>query len=330
VVIPDNTTEAYNDWGGYSLYHGPDGSFATRATKVSFDRPALGWRFGYGNGLSYEIDAIRWLERQGYDLSYISSVDLHEHPEQLLQHRAFLSIGHDEYWSKAMRDGVEQARNAGVGLAFLGANAAFWQVRFEPNSRGRADRTLVCYKQLRSDPLFGRNNALVTVNWRDWPLLRPENALIGIMYVGWVVPPQAFSWHLSPTASSPLLAGTHLQPGRAYGCNLVGYEWDQVYNNGHSPRDLRVLATSSTVSASGRAEVSNTTYYVADSGALVFASGSIYWSYALDDLRIWDVPRPTPTGPCMAPGQSAAVPGIQALMAHVMDALLVHHTAADV
>ncbi|HEU5374093.1 MAG TPA: N,N-dimethylformamidase beta subunit family domain-containing protein, partial [Ktedonobacteraceae bacterium] len=143
-VIPDNTTAAYNDWGGYSLYHGPDGSLQTRAFKVSFDRPALGWRFGYGQGLSYEIDAIRWMERQGYDLSHISSVDLHEHPEQLLNHRAYLSLGHDEYWSKEMRDGVEQARDAGVGLAFFGANASFWQIRYAPDSQGTPDRTIIC------------------------------------------------------------------------------------------------------------------------------------------------------------------------------------------
>jgi len=148
VVIADNTTAAYNNWDGYSLYSGPDGAGQSRATKVSFDRPALAWRFGRGNGLPYEIDAIRWMERQGYDLSYISSVDLDEHPEQLLNHRAYISLGQDEYWSKAMRDGVENARNHGVGLAFFGANAAYWQIRYEPDSQGNPDRTIVCYKPM--------------------------------------------------------------------------------------------------------------------------------------------------------------------------------------
>lgn len=325
-VIADNTTAAYNDWGGYSLYHGPDGSLSTRATKVSFDRPALGWRFGYGNGLSYEIDAIRWLERQGYDVSYISSVDLHEHPEQLLNHRAYLSLGHDEYWSKEMRDGVEQARDAGIGLAFFGANVSFWQIRYAPDSQGTPDRTIICYKDAHLDPLLGVDNSRVTVEWRDPPVFRPENALVGIMYIDWTTPPKAFPWQVSANAPSDLLTGTGLQPGQQVGCNLVGYEWDGIFDNGATPQDLWVLGASHVISDGKQTEVSNTTYYIATSGAMVFASGSIYWSYALDDLRVWDFPHPAPrvnADPCLL--HSAAVPQIQTLMALVMSQVIVRH-----
>lgn len=257
-VIADNTTAAYNDWGGYSLYQGPDGSLATRATKVSFDRPALGWRFGYGNGLSYEIDAIRWMERQGYDLSYISSVDLDEHPEQLLDHRADLSLGHDEYWSKEMRDGVEHARDAGVGLAFFGANASFWQIRYAPDSQGTADRTIICYKDAHRDPLWGVDNSRVTVEWRNAPVYRPENALVGIMYLDWTTPPTSFPWQVSPYANANLLDATGLQPGQHYGCNLVGYEWDGIVDNGATPQNLWVLGASPVISDGKTAEVSRT------------------------------------------------------------------------
>jgi hypothetical protein len=325
-VLADNTTAAYNDWGGYSLYHGPDGMLPSRATKVSFNRPALGWRYGYGNGLSYAIDAIRWMERQGYDLSYISSVDLHEHPEQLLHHLAYISLGHDEYWSKEMRDGVESARNQGIGLAFFGANAAYWQVRYEPDSQGVPDRTLVCYKSATLDPLYGKDNSRVTTQWRLPPLLRPENALIGIMYLDWDTPPRSFPWRVSPSAYSFLLDGTGIQPGKSYGCDLVGYEWDKVFTNGATPPGLHVLGSSPTLSQTNYSQISNTAYYIASSGALVFASGSIYWSFALDDLRIWDFADSGPVvraNGCLQ--QSVAVPEIQQLMANVMDALIVHH-----
>lgn len=328
-VIADNTTAAYNDWGGYSLYHGPDGSLSTRATKVSLDRPALGWRFGYGNGLSYEIDAIRWLERQGYDVSYISSVDLHEHPEQLLNHLAYLSLGHDEYWSKEMRDGVEQARDTGVGLAFFGANASFWQIRYAPDSQGVPDRTIICYKDAHLDPLLGVDNSRVTVEWRDPPVFRPENALVGIMYIDWTTPPTSFPWQVNPNASADVLDGTGLQPGQQYGCNLVGYEWDGIFDNGKTPQNLWVLGASHVVSDGKQAEVSNTTYYIATSGAMVFASGSIYWSYALDDLRVWDFPHPAArvnADACLS--HSAAVPQIQTLMEHVMSQLITRHPMA--
>ncbi|HAG97905.1 MAG TPA: hypothetical protein DCL75_03340, partial [Ktedonobacter sp.] len=96
--------------------------------------------------LAFEANAVHWMERQGYDLSYISNVDLHDDPAQLRHHHAYISLGHDEYWTKQMRDGVERARNDGVGLAFLGANASFWQMRFEADSAGTPDRTVVCYK----------------------------------------------------------------------------------------------------------------------------------------------------------------------------------------
>lgn len=328
VVVPDNTTEAYNDWGGYSLYHGPDGALASRATILSFDRPALGWRFGYGNGLSYELDAIRWMERGGYDLSYISSVDLDEDPGQLLNHRAYISIGHDEYWSEAMRDGVERARNAGAGLAFLGANAGYWRIRYAPDARGVADRHIICYKNLSRDPLYGKDNSQVTGRFRDAPISRPENALVGIMYSDYITPPAGFPWTFAPQSDSlGLTQGTGLVAGTSYGCNIVGYEYDHVFNNGATPSDLQILATSSTHNDGGHADWSNTTYYVASSGALVFASGSIYWSYALDTLHIWDVPDIFPIYTCLIASQGQAIPQIQALMAKVMAALVVRHSA---
>ena len=326
VVVPDTTTAAYNDWGGYSLYHGPNGALRSRATVVSFDRPAPGWRYGLGNGLPYEIDAIRWMERSGYDLSYISSVDLDQDPGQLLKHRAYLSIGHDEYWSEAVRDGIERARDFGVGLAFLGANAGYWRVRYAPDAQGVADRRVICYKDPQRDPLFGIDNSRVTGTFRDPPISRPENALVGIMYVGWISAPGGFGWHFSPASDdSPLIQGTGLRPGERYGCNIVGYEFDSVVSNGATPRDLRVLATTRTHSDDGHAETSSTAYYVADSGALVFASGSIYWSYALDTRHIWDVPSVSPALKCLAAAQGRAIPGIQKLMANVMAALIVRH-----
>src|SRR5262249_24158563 len=109
LVTTDTTAAAYNDWGGYSLDRRLRGR--GHGSKVSLDRPTAVW--GDEQVLVYEINGIRWLERQGYDVSYLSSVDLHETPELLLTHRAYLVFGHDEYWSQRMRDGVERARDAG-------------------------------------------------------------------------------------------------------------------------------------------------------------------------------------------------------------------------
>jgi len=220
-VTPDTTYAAYNYWGGYSLSQAPsnESANARRGVKVSFDRP-YAVDDGSSQVLVFEATAIHWLERQGYDLSYISDVDLHEKPAQLLDHRAFLSLGHDEYWTKEMRDGVEHARDSGVGLAFLGADAGYWQMRFEPDSAGRPDRTIVCYKVLTAnkdlarDPIFGKDNTRVTTQWRDPVLARPENALIGVMFSDLTHLQRGFPWMLSPLAKSALLDGTGLRPGQ--------------------------------------------------------------------------------------------------------------------
>ena len=328
-VTSDTTYAAYNDWGGYSLYTGYNSladqtvetSTLTRGVKVSFDRP-----YAEGNGsafvLLFEADAIHWLERQGYDLSYISSVDLHEDPTQLLQHQVYLSLGHDEYWTKEMRDGVEHARDLGVSLAFLGANAAYWQMRFEPDSTGVPDRTIVCYKVLTAshdlahDPLYGKDNTRVTSQWRDPVLARPENALIGIMYSEFTSQQRGFSWRVSTQAKSPLLNGTGLQAGQQYGCDVVGYEWDHIFNNGATPAGLQVLAISRTIDEYNKNDISETTYYIAPSGAMVFATGSIYWTASLDTYRY--------STDKICADQDPVVPGMQKLMAHVMNALLNH------
>jgi N,N-dimethylformamidase beta subunit-like protein len=326
VVTSDTTYAAYNEWGGYSLYQayttfgiGSSG----RGVKVSFDRPYAD-NHGSGLVLYYEVDAIRWFERQGYDLSYMSSVDLHEDSKQLLQHRAYLSIGHDEYWSKEMRDGVENARNQGISLAFLGGNDVYWQIRFEPDSAGTPDRTIVCYKvstgdlSLALDPFYGRDNTRVTALWRDPVVARPENALIGIMYSSLTHKQRGFPWQVSPLAKSTLLDGTGLQPGQPYGCGLVGNEWDRVFPNGATPAGLQVLGASPTVDEFNKNDVSNTTYYITPSGAMVFAAGSIYWTAALDSYRFYTDD--------MCTGRNPVVPGMQNLLAHVMEALVVHNS----
>jgi hypothetical protein len=264
------------------------------------------------------------LEEQGYDLSYISNVDLDRNPAQLLQHKAYISLGHDEYWTKAMRDGVEHARDSGVGVAFLGANVAYWQVRFEPDSRGVAYRTVVCYKvstdrhNLALDPAYPQDVAHVTAQWRDPVLGRPENAMIGIMYSDLTHKQVGFPWQVSANPNSFLFEGTGLQAGQHYGCDLVGYEWDRVFANGATPKGLHILGTSGTVNDSNVPDESDTTYYIAPSGALVFASGAIYWTYALDSYRLHLDP--------LCAGQDLVVPGLQKLMANVMNALIVHHT----
>src|SRR2546423_11056921 len=181
-----NTAEAYNNYPddqrtGKSLYefnsYGAKTVAGTaRAVKVSFDRPFYG--DGAGDFLQWELQFVRWVEKQGYDVTYSTDVDTHANGTQLLLHQAFLSVGHDEYWSNEMVNAAQAARDAGVNLAFFGANPMYWQVRFQASAAGVANRIIVCYKDGSIDPVQGPTT---TVEWRDPPVNRAEQTLVGVM-----------------------------------------------------------------------------------------------------------------------------------------------------
>lgn len=142
----DTTWQAYNTWGGISLYggNGPGAGpvAAGRAYKVSYNRPFITRGGGFDAGpqdwiFGVEYPAIRWLERNGYDVTYLTGVDAARSGSLLLNHKIFLSVGHDEYWSGEQRANVEAARDAGVSMAFLSGNEVYWKTRWKPASPAR-------------------------------------------------------------------------------------------------------------------------------------------------------------------------------------------------
>jgi hypothetical protein len=149
-----NTNQAYNNYPddnatGKSLYDFNSNGANTvvgskRAAKVSFNRPYAD--DGASPFLAWEVYFVQWLEASGYDVSYSTDVDTHTTGAQILNHKAFLSVGHNEYWSKQMRDAVEQARDTGVNVGFFGADAVYWQVRLEASPMTEVpNRVVVCY-----------------------------------------------------------------------------------------------------------------------------------------------------------------------------------------
>jgi hypothetical protein len=273
------TWQAYNNWGGKSLY--AHNSTGAAATKVSFDRP-YSLAAGPGDFLyRWEYPMLRWLEREGFDVTYATNTDTHAQPAPFLRRvRAFLSVGHDEYWSWEMRTNVEAARDRGVNLAFFSANTCYWQIRFEHDLR-----TIVAYKEtaLASDPIAQdgnpTNDHLTTTLWRDVPVSRAEESMIGVMYTESPVDADI----VVENASHWVFAGTGLKPGdRLPG--LLGYEVDRIFGIA-SPANLVRLAHSPFVSAEGESGTSDMTIYETSNGAIVFATGSIQWSWGLDDFN---------------------------------------------
>lgn len=278
VVLVQSTTsyQAYNTWGGRSLYHGPDGRFATRARAVSFDRPYHAEN-GAAGFFQEEQPLVSLAERLGLPLAYRTSIDLDRDPRALDGAVAVVTEGHDEYWSPAMRRTLTRARDHGANLAFFGANAIYRKVRFEPSPLGQ-DRVEVNYKVPQEDPLYGRDNARVTGNWPDPPNADPESNLVGEAYgcdIGTVT---------SMTMTDPgawVWAGTGVRRGESLR-GLVGVEVD-ADPAAPAPGPLAVLARSPVRCVYGAHITSAVTYYVAGSGAGVLDAGTEHWVCALSD-----------------------------------------------
>ncbi|NTW03286.1 MAG: DUF4082 domain-containing protein, partial [Oscillochloris sp.] len=266
-----------------------------------------------------EYPMVRGLERNGYDVSYFTGVDSDRRGALITNHAAFLSVGHDEYWSGAQRANVEAARAAGVNLAFFSSNEVYWKTRWENSIDGSGTpyRTLVSYKESHNDAKIDPTETW-TGQWRDPRFSpptdggRPENALTGQIFgvndgatAAITVPAEDGKlrfWrntsiaNLAPGSSATLPFGT------------LGYEWDVLELNSTNPAAAAVAAAqppgqlrlSTTIINNApllRDYASNDyqnsfsplstathhlTLYRHSSGAIVFGSGTLQWSWGLD------------------------------------------------
>jgi hypothetical protein len=282
-VLPLNTYQAYNNWGGKSLYSsnsvGPatlsSGEFKGAATEVSLERPYASY-----SGVRQDFEMVAFLERNGYDVTYATSVDLDRDPALLTRHRIFISVGHDEYWSRAMRDHVESARDRGVNLLFLGGNDLFWQVRYRQGAGGTDRSVLVCYRSAGIDPVAASDPAAATVRFADPPLSRPASSLTGTVYTDPILK-QPAAWVVAPTAPAWLLAGTSLSPGSSI-AGLVGVECDRLDTSQPVPQSLVVVSDSPVTKSGTTLSHCDSVYYRARSGAQVFSAGTWSWEDFLD------------------------------------------------
>ncbi|HXY85157.1 MAG TPA: N,N-dimethylformamidase beta subunit family domain-containing protein [Gaiellaceae bacterium] len=284
-----NTYQAYNPYGGTSLYNNNTNKAiwtAPHAMKVSYDRP-FETGDGAGQFLWYEYPYVRWLEKNGYNVAYTTDVDTDTNASTLTNHKAFLVVGHDEYWSKGMRDNVEGAIASGVNVGFFAGNESYWQVRFEPNAAGVADRVMVGYKDYANcacppgpDPMWNVNNAVLTTLWRDPQVNRPEEKMMGVMFGG----ETNNSPYIVSNASNWVFNGTGWTNGTSIP-GIVGYEYDHYFGDANTPPGTTVLSnTPLTNTENNQPDTANSTIYTAPSGAMVFDAGTIQWSYGLDNF----------------------------------------------
>ncbi|OSI72465.1 DUF4082 domain-containing protein [Bradyrhizobium canariense] len=301
----DQTWEAYNPWGGYNLYQGPNGK-DDRAYAVSYNRPiAMNSTSNLAGPADFlfgeEYAAIYWLEQNGYDVSYISGIDAATSPGLLRNTNAYIDVGHDEYWTQSQFANVKAAADAGVDLAFLSGNQIYWDTELAPSfdASHTPNRTIVEYKDIWSGTQLDPNG---TANggaglFRD-PVYgpgTPENSLSGTIFTvddlgtldNITIPAnmsQLRFWRNTSVASGNGGTLTH----------LLGYEWDSDLDNGFRPAGLidmssttrnvnTLLLDNGLTTGSGTATHSLTLYRDTTSGALVFGAGTVMWSWGLSD-----------------------------------------------
>ncbi len=300
VRLGTNTYQAYNSWGGHSLY--PSESDTQRGQMVAFDRPC-GPAF-----FEYDAFLVSWLEgvarRRGWRVDYASNFDVHANPLLLSRYRLVISASHDEYWSAEEFDAFEQRIfREGKATAFLGANAAYYQVRYadlnRPPKGADYGRQMVCYKTL-SDPIAGRVTAreadrLATARFREGAR-RPETMLLGGAYQSWFDPS-------SGQRPAYRVASTDLPPFQGVGwaegdiaADVVGYEWDnrdpdgdgarlhdpaRSINAAIDPAAVKVLFRGEAVDSAGKPGRAEAVYYRSAAGAKVFDAGAIRWAWGL-------------------------------------------------
>jgi hypothetical protein len=325
-MTSDETWQAYNDWGGYSVYTGnATGSpwccsalNPGRAVQVSYNRP-FATRADTPNGQDFffyaEFPMIQFLEKNGYDASYVSQVDVAQSgaASMIEQHKALMNTGHSEYWDAAGLGNITTARNAGVNLAFFTGNTAWWKTRWGNSQFGNEPyRTLITYKESldsrQSDPA---DPPTWTGAWRDQRFsppgdASPENALTGQL---WDVNCCSYA-DTVPAAYSRLqiwknTAVANLSPGQTYTMpgETLGYEWDSDVDNGFRPSgeidmsqtcENPVTARLLTVTeefVSDKA-CNSLTLYRAPSGALVFDAGTVQWAWGLESAHDGDSKNP--------------------------------------
>jgi hypothetical protein len=320
--LPVTTYQSYNAWGGRSLYptqsggQEPWGSTpGPRAYKVSFNRPyaasiaPAGW-YGVGagefltnlqplnpnpnnypiSGAGWDYNMVRWLEYEQYDVGYVTNIDYHRTSSHMSGVEVFLSPGHDEYWTWEMFDAVEDARDAGIDIAFLSGNTAYRQIRLESSNRSvapgsspeQSQRIMVHYREA-PDPITSDGNPgndhLRTTEFREAPVNRPEQDLLGVQYV---LQPVDADIVIS-NASHPVFARTGLGNGSRL-VGLLGYEVDMRFGGWGNVVQL-ASSPFMTLPNGSQSGTSHMTIYTAGSGAQVFATGSIQWSWGLDDFN---------------------------------------------
>jgi hypothetical protein len=247
------TWQAYNQWGGSSLYKGPDAKRESKAATITFDRPYDG--DGSGQFRYMEFPALYLAERAGHEINYITDIDLDSDPTALRNTKSIVVGGHSEYWTERMRGAIDTSVDRGINFVSLGGNTAYNKVTYDPKTRTMSN----------------------IVMWRDPTVKKPEGLLLGAQYFALgvksdYVVKSAAQWPFSVLKKGEKIIG------------VAGNEVDAPAVTGKRV-GVEVLAASPPVGAEKIAAVA--TYYTRESGAGILNIGTNGWVCAIDNKCPW-------------------------------------------
>ena len=241
------TWQAYNHWGGQSLYKGTDGKRETRATSVSLDRPYDG--DGAGQFRYMEQPLVQLMEQLGLDINYLTDIDLDKAAE--INSASIVLGGHSEFWTQSMRDVIEKEIKEGTNLLIFGGNTAYAKTEL-------IDRTM--------------NER---IPYRD--INQPESLFMGSQFFA-----VGIRKDLEVQATSSWPFNVLGKAGKIKG--IYGYEADTAM--GTKGPGVEVLARAS-ISPTEKGFVAMSTYYAAPSGAGVLNLGTNAWVCAMANRCPW-------------------------------------------
>ena len=271
------TAHAYNAWGGRSVYKGA-GGFEDRAYAVTLARPHLE---GAGAGrlfMPYEYPIVELAEKLNIPVAYETDYDISTINGILNGASAFVSLGHDEYWTQSKYAEVVRARDSGTNLVFFGSNTMYWRARLSVQSASNPS-VMTVYKNPRLDPV--KNSINTTVRWRSSPKANPESKLIGQQYV-------CFPADAPVTITNPnffAFANTGVKRGTTFP-HLARVEVDGIPAGSVLPNGASAY-TRADISCGAARYVSAITMYIGPKDSGVIDIGSMGWIlYGFRDAKL--------------------------------------------
>lgn len=280
----DTTWQAYNRWPSqFALYDNDEHQWWWGGdVQVSFNRPYGKYcqildaplSTGSGEFLLWEFPIAYWLEANGYDVTYISNLDLHTNPETLQRAKGFLSVGHDEYWSIEMFRHMQSAIAGGLNVGFLSGNSVCGRILFAQDSQGMPNRV---FERVGVFGPPGGTREFVAMD--TLPHKRPyANELVGAHSTGPVT--GGADW-ICVAPDHWLFGGTGMRQGDGIS-GLVGWEW---HGDPAAKPGLEIVASSATYSAPGEPNggTFTATIYPGPKRNLVFNASTIWWGDGLSE-----------------------------------------------